>query len=67
MEHPVLYAIVFIVFFILALIGVYMKGKEHGRKDMLTELIDKKVISTDVYVKLLKVINDIRSHNSNIN
>ena len=52
-----LYIIVFLVFFIMALVGVYQSGRKNGKKEMLEELIDKKVISTDIYIKFLKVLN----------
>jgi hypothetical protein len=56
METPVLFGVMFLVFFIMALVGVYMKGHEDGKKEMLGDLIDKKIISTDIYVKFLKLL-----------
>ena len=55
--NPTLFIIGFLIFFIMALIGVYMKGYEHGQKKTLDDLVDKKVISTDIYVKFLKLLD----------
>jgi hypothetical protein len=52
-----LLAILFLVSFGMALVGVYMKGYENGKKKMLGDLIDKKIISTDIYVQFLKILN----------
>ncbi len=52
-----IFVTLFIFFFLMALVGVYMSGYKDGRKKMLGELIDKKVISTDIYVELLKLLN----------
>jgi hypothetical protein len=54
--NPILFIIAFLIFFIMALVGVYMSGYESGKKKMLGDLIDKKVISSDIYVKLLKIL-----------
>jgi hypothetical protein len=56
MALTVLFIIGFLFFFMMALVGVYMSGYESGRKQMLSDLIDKKVISTDIYVKFLKLL-----------
>jgi hypothetical protein len=41
----------------MALVGVYMSGYKNGKKKMLGDLIDKKVISTDIYVMFLKLLS----------
>lgn len=68
MENPVLFAIVFLVSFIMALGGAYMKGKENGKKEMLNDLMNKNIISSSIYVQLLKILNhesnkNVSSHN----
>jgi len=52
-----IFVLLFIIFFLMALVGVYKSGYQDGRKKMLGELIDKKVISTDIYVDFLKLLN----------
>lgn len=56
MENPVVFAIVFIVAFIMAIAGMYDRGYHAGRRKMLEELLDKKVISIDLYVQFLKLL-----------
>jgi hypothetical protein len=53
----VIYIILFLFFFGMALIGAYMKGNEDGKKDMLTALFKKNIISSDLYVKCLKILD----------
>lgn len=52
-----IYITLFLMFFVMALVGVYMKGNKDGKKEMLDVLSDKKIISSDMYVKLLKIFN----------
>lgn len=54
MENPVVFAIVFLVSFIMALGGAYTIGKSAGKKEMLNEMFDKNFISAEIFVKHLK-------------
>lgn len=55
--NTTIFLILFLFFFLMAIVGVYMSGYKDGRKKMLSELIDKKAISTHIYVELLKKLN----------
>ena len=50
------FAIVFLVCFLMSVVGMYKRGYDEGRKQMLNELINKGVISSDIYVKFLKLL-----------
>lgn len=54
--NPVAFALVFLVSFIMALGGAYTVGKTHGKKEMLSEIFNKNMISAEIYVKLLNAI-----------
>jgi len=51
-----LLSIIFLIGYVMSVAGFYFKGYENGKKKMLSDLIDKKVISTDIYVKFLKLL-----------
>jgi hypothetical protein len=52
-----IYITLFIVSFAISLIGAYNKGNKDGKKEMLDVLSDRKIITSDMYVKLLKIFN----------
>jgi hypothetical protein len=52
-----IYIMVFLISFGVSLLGAYTKGNKDGKKDMLDILRDKNIISSDIYVKVLKILN----------
>jgi uncharacterized membrane protein YGL010W len=54
MENVGLFVTLFIIGFMMSIVGVYLKGYFDGRKKMLGDLLDKKIISPDIYVQFLK-------------
>jgi len=53
-----IYIIVFLMAFGVSLLGAYNKGNKDGQKEMLDILNKKNIISSDTYVKILKIIDE---------